>query len=138
MSLQIFLFPVIALAIWTLVIWAWMYATRIPAMAKAKVAPQQAASPRGDWRKRLPDKVNWVADNYNHLHEQPTTFYALMFAISLMEKQNTLALIMAWLYVGLRVSHSLTNIIGNWVMLRFVLFFSSSLSLIIIAFCAVL
>lgn len=105
---------------------------------KAKVAPQQAANPRGDWRKRLPDKVNWVSDNYNHLHEQPTTFYALMFAISLMEKQSAMALILAWLYVGLRVSHSLAQIVGNWVMLRFILFFSSSLSLIAIAFCAIL
>ena len=29
--------PVVALAGWTMVMWLWMYATRIPAMSKAKI-----------------------------------------------------------------------------------------------------
>ena len=138
MTLQTFLMPVVALVIWTLLIFLWLYATRIPAMTKAKIEPQQASNPRGDWRDSLPDRVNWVADNYNHLHEQTTIFYVLMFTIALMEKTSTFALGIAWLYVALRVLHSLSQMIGNWVMLRFSLFFLSGLSLIILALCAVL
>ncbi len=33
--------PVLTLAAWTFVMWIWMYATRIPAMQKAKIDPQE-------------------------------------------------------------------------------------------------
>lgn len=130
MDLKIFLQPIVALILWTLVIWVWMYATRIPAMQKARVDPQAASSPRGDWRQKLPEKVNWVADNYNHLHEQPTAFYALMGTIALTGTASPLMLNLAWAYVAFRVLHSLAQIISNRVVVRFAMFALSSLSLI--------
>ena len=133
MSLQIFLQPVVALILWTLVIWCWLYATRIPAMNKAHVHPQSAQSPRGDWKQKLPDNVNWVADNYNHLHEQPTIFYALMGAIALLGLQSDAALNLAWAYVAFRVLHSLAQIVGNRVIIRFTWFALASLALIALA-----
>ena len=133
MSLQIFLQPVVALILWTLVIWCWLYATRIPAMSKAHVHPQSAQSPRGDWKQKLPDNVNWVADNYNHLHEQPTIFYALMGAIALLGLQSDAALNLAWAYVAFRVLHSLAQIVGNRVIIRFTCFALASLALIALA-----
>ena len=72
--------PVVALAIWTMVMWAWMYATRIPAMNKSPDIPEPSklvGLTGASLREKLPDKVNWKADNYNHLHEQPTVFYAV-------------------------------------------------------------
>lgn len=133
MSLQVFLQPVVALILWTLVIWCWLYATRIPAMSKAHVHPQSAQSPRGDWRQKLPDNVNWVADNYNHLHEQPTVFYALMGTIALTGLQSSAALGLAWTYVGFRILHSLAQILGNRVIVRFTCFALASLALIALA-----
>ena len=47
-----FLSPVLALVAWTLVMWIWMYATRIPAMNAAGIDPQEAAYP-GTWSHRL-------------------------------------------------------------------------------------
>ena len=35
--------PILALVVWSLLVWAWMLATRIPAMQKAKFDPQGAA-----------------------------------------------------------------------------------------------
>ena len=77
-----FLLPVLALVAWTLVLWFWMYATRIPAMKRAGIDPQEAAHP-GTYAHRMPEHARSVADNYNHLHEQPTVFYALMVFIVL-------------------------------------------------------
>lgn len=134
---QTFLMPVLVLIGWTLLIWVWMYIKRIPAMTKARISPQDAVSPRGSWKSKLPDHVNWVADNYNHLHEQPTIFYALMVTMFLMGKANITALWIAWIYIALRVLHSLCQIIGNRVMIRFVLFFASSVSLIALAVTAI-
>ncbi|MEJ0041286.1 MAG: MAPEG family protein [Rhizomicrobium sp.] len=73
--------PVLALIVWTLIVWTWMYATRIPAMQRARIDPQSGQHPGS--LDVLPSPVRQVADNYNHLMEQPTIFYALAFTIVL-------------------------------------------------------
>ena len=85
--------PVLALVLWTLVIWLWMYATRIPAIQKAQLDPQAAARTR---MLNLPPEVMWVSDNYNHLMEQPTIFYATAFAAQLAGQADGLNLGLAW------------------------------------------
>jgi hypothetical protein len=127
-----FLTPVLALVLWTLVMWAWMYATRIPAMQKAGIQPQEAAYP-GSLAPRVPPSVRSVADNYNHLHEQPTIFYALMFFAALTGGGDAFATQLAWTYVALRVLHSLVQATINRVVLRFSLFVLASLVLIVFA-----
>jgi hypothetical protein len=124
-----FLLPVLALVAWTLVMWAWMYATRIPAMQKAGIDPQQAATSDA-LAQRLRPEVRWVADNYNHLHEQPTIFYALMFLAALTGGNDRTALALAWAYVLLRVVHSLVQATVNRVVVRFAIFVLASLVLV--------
>ena len=134
MNITIFLQPVLVLIIWTLFIWCWMYATRIPAMQKAKVNPQDAARPgAGDWREKIPASVHWKADNYNHLHEQPTIFYALMLFVAVTDGADQTALYLGWAYVGLRIVHSLIQVTVNHVMARFAVFSLSSIVLIVLA-----
>ena len=124
-----FLSPVLALVAWTLVMWIWMYATRIPAMNAAGIDPQEAAYP-GTWSHRLKSGVRSVADNYNHLHEQPTVFYALMFFIVLTGGATAGTLSLAWGYVGSRVVHSVVQSTINKVVVRFAIFAFSSLLLV--------
>ena len=121
--------PIVALLIWTMIMWAWMYATRIPAMSKANVAPDDAAIP-GTLDKSLPEKVQAKAHNYNHLHEQPTVFYAAVLVLAITGQGHDFNTLLAWIYVGLRVAHSLVQATANVVMARFVLFALSSLVLI--------
>ena len=128
-----FLSPVLALVAWTLVMWVWMYATRIPAMQAAGIDPQDAAYP-GTWSHRLRPGVRSVADNYNHLHEQPTIFYALMFFAALTGGGDATALALAWAYVALRVLHSLVQATFNRVVVRFSIF--ALASLVLMAFTA--
>ena len=66
--------PALALILWSLVVWIWMYATRIPAIQAARLNPNEAREP--DSLKVLPLKVRQVAYNYTHLMEQPTLFYS--------------------------------------------------------------
>jgi len=123
--------PILALIIWTLIIWCWMYATRIPAMQKAKIEPQAAAHPGA--LDGLPAGVRVVADNYNHLHEQPTIFYALAFYSHLAGNEGAIAVSLAWGYVALRVAHSLAQIIVQKVVVRFFFFVLSTLLLVALA-----
>ncbi len=120
--------PVLALIIWSLVMWAWMYATRIPAMQKAGIKPQDGAV-KGTMDK-LPQSVRQVADNYNHLMEQPTIFYALAFYTYLAGNESSTTIALAWAYVGLRVVHSLIQATVNIVMLRFAVFSIATLVLV--------
>jgi hypothetical protein len=121
--------PVVALVLWSLIMWAWMYATRIPAIKVARMALDSDA-PRGEQMNQLPAQVRWKADNYNHLMEQPTLFYPVAIALALLGDTSGLALGLAWAYVVLRVIHSLVQAIGNKIMVRFAVFSVSSLVLI--------
>lgn len=121
--------PVVILVAWTMVMWGWMYATRIPAIQRAKMALDPEA-PRGEQMATLPPRVRWKADNYNHLMEQPTLFYAIALTLALAGRGTGWALWLAWTYVGLRVAHSLVQAMWNKIEVRFSLFFLSSLVLI--------
>ncbi|HEY5337399.1 MAG TPA: MAPEG family protein [Rhizomicrobium sp.] len=123
--------PVLALVTWTLIVWIWMYAVRIPAMNAAKLDPQSARFPGS--LNVLPDHVRQVADNYNHLLEQPVIFYALVFYIYLAGTVDSLAITLAWAYVVLRVVHSLIQCTINRVPLRFTVFALSTLVLMVLA-----
>lgn len=128
-----FLTPVLALILWSLIIWCIMYARRIPAMQKARIAPDTAKSPDGDWKSKMPARAQYAAHNYNHLMEQPTIFYALMFYIALTGGESGLMGQLAWAYVVLRIIHSLVQITSNKVMIRFSVFTLSTLVLIVMA-----
>jgi hypothetical protein len=122
--------PILALVLWTLAIWVWMYATRIPAMQKAKIDPQEAARARS---LNLAPEVMWVSDNYNHLMEQPTIFYATVIAAQLAGQADGMNVALAWGYVLLRVVHSLIQCTVNVVMLRFTAFTLSTIVLAVLA-----
>jgi hypothetical protein len=85
------LLPMLVLAGWTMIVWIWMYATRIPAMGRAgidgtKMVGATGKSLRDDLVAAGEHRASWVADNYNHLMEQPTIFYAATLALAVMAK----------------------------------------------------
>lgn len=112
-----------------MVIWFWMYLTRLPAIARMKMRLDPNA-PRGEQMNSLPPSVRWKADNYNHLMEQPTIFYAVTIILGVTGAGGAPNSYLAWAYVILRVIHSLVQTTINKIELRFVLFFLSSLVLI--------
>lgn len=120
--------PVVALALWTAVMWFWMYVTRIPAIMKARMRLDPNA-PRGEQMAQLPPRVRWKADNYNHLMEQPTVFFAVALALAMLGVSSPLAMGLAWAYVALRIVHSLQQALVNHIPTRFALFSLSSLVL---------
>ncbi len=125
--------PVVALMIWTMIMWAWMYATRIPAMSKKQVDVERLVhDPEASLDRELPVEVQWKAHNYNHLHEQPTVFYAACIVLALIGLGDGISALLAWIYVGLRIIHSVVQATANKVMVRFVLFALSSVVLIVL------
>ena len=121
--------PLIALVMWTFVMWAWLYAARLPAIRKYKIAldPNRL---KAEFDALLPAKVRWKADNYNHLMEQPTLFYAVCLTLAVLGAGQGLNAGLAWLYVGLRIAHSLVQAVVNVILLRFAIFVAASLVLL--------
>lgn len=120
--------PVVALVLWTMVMWCWMYATRVPAILKSGME-MDADIPNGVQMSQLPAVVRWKADNYNHLLQQPILFYVVCFTLALTGAGSGLGLTLAWCYVASRVIHSLHQSLWNKIELRFGIFVASSLIL---------
>ena len=127
--------PVVVLLAWTMVMWVWMYATRIPAMNKAGIdAKNLVGSDGASLRAHLPEVVSWKADNYDHLHEAPTVFYAVAIVLAIIGQGDGMNATIAWIYVGLRIAHSIVQATINRVLVRFALFALSSLALMVLIF----
>lgn len=140
---SVILGPVVALAAWTMVVWIWMYATRLPAMGRAGIDGKSMVGSTGsglrsDLIAKGEVKASWVADNYNHLHEAPTIFYAIAIVLGLSGQGDNLNATIAWAYVGLRIAHSLVQILSNRVIIRFALFALSSIALLMLVVHAVM
>lgn len=107
--------------------WFWMYATRLPAIRAAGLQPSRVK--RKQDLDVLPTSVQQIADNYNHLHEQPTVFYALAIYSHLAGTADSVNVMLAWGYVGVRIVHSLVQCTKNFVPIRFGVFAFASLLL---------
>ena len=121
--------PIIGLVAWSFVMWAWLYATRIPAMIRLKMR-YDPAQPNAVFTGAFPPQVRWKADNYNHLMEQPTLFYAVCLTLAVAGAGEAAAVGLAWLYVAIRVVHSLVQALVNKVLWRFGLFMAGSVVLL--------
>ena len=129
------LLPVLTLAFWTFIIFAIMAPARFYFLRMKH--PQTAAHTK-NLKGLLPPWTERVADNYNHLFEQPVVFYAIALSIAVINNIEPLMIQLAWVYVALRVLHSLVQITFNFVPLRFTLFVTSWLILGYMIACTIL
>ena len=120
--------PLLAMVLWTFVMCAWLYATRIPAITRLKIV-FDPTRPDSDFHAQIPPQVRWKADNYNNLMEQPILFYAVVLTLALLGADGTLNLALAWAYVAVRVVHSLIQALSNIVLIRFSAFMVGTLIL---------
>ncbi|KAJ5594586.1 uncharacterized protein N7459_000794 [Penicillium hispanicum] len=118
--------PVVALNAWTIAAEVWMYSALIPAINQIGTVDKHTSKAQLDMK--LPATVRWKRDNYNHLLEQPTQFYAiaLTLAVARGASDEKLDVLLAWGYVGARIAHSLVQSMRNHLMARFGLFVVSS------------
>ncbi len=127
--------PATVLVLWSLVMLAWLAVTRLPAMNKAMPGGLKNAPPGGrgvNLEGVLDDRINWKSHNYTHLMEQPTLFYAVVVILAIMGAGAT-DVLLAWVYVALRIVHSIWQATVNVVSVRFTLFLISTGCLLVLA-----
>jgi hypothetical protein len=124
--------PVVALVAWTLIMMLWMFVTRFGAMGKAGISLKGRVGARGNALDGVvDDRAQWKSHNYNHLMEQPTLFYAVAISLALLGGGDAwINVLLAWLYVGFRILHSLIQATVNVVRWRFLVFAAASLCLV--------
>lgn len=131
--------PAAVLVLWSLIMVYWLGAARFSAVKK--VEPGALKAKRGVRGSALegviPDRANWPSHNYTNLMEQPTVFYPAVIILALVGASPT-DLLLAWIYVGLRIVHSIWQSTVNKLPVRFVLFMLSSITLTILAVRAVM
>ena len=81
-------------------------------------------------RPQLPRPLRLITENYNHIFEQPTLFFATCAYIYMAGQTDALNVGLAWAYVGLRMLHTITQVTSNNVTLRVSFFATSSVSLV--------
>ncbi|MFW2436872.1 MAG: MAPEG family protein [Parvibaculales bacterium] len=121
--------PVIALGLWTAIIMVWMFIVRIRSANATKFDIQDALHAKSvTW----PSDVARVGENYDHLFEQPTLFYAIALTIAVMGHGDQTAVNAAWAFVIFRVLHSLVQIMSTNVSLRLGVFWLSWAALLVL------
>ncbi|MDC0374667.1 MAPEG family protein [Pseudomonadales bacterium] len=121
--------PAAILILWSLIMLIWLAATRLPALSKAGLDLSGAGGRGQDIDPQLPPSVAWKSHNYAHLMEQPTLFYAVVVLLTLVGQGDGLNAQLAWAYVGIRIAHSLWQVLVNTIPIRFGLFILSTISL---------
>jgi len=127
--------PVLSLILLTWVVWAYMYAKRIPFIRSLGLEPNEITP--AELARRSPPAVSNPSDNLKNLFEVPVIFYALALYLFVSGQVDSLYVFGCWAYVFFRVLHSAVHCTVNVVMLRFVLYAISSLILFLMTLRAV-
>ncbi len=126
-QIEIF-YPVIVLAIWTLTVTLLILYQRLKASASKVVDADDFKFGESD---RVPPEVCIPNRNYMNLLEMPILFYVVSIILFITHTANgTTVLSLAWLYVALRIVHSIIHLTYNNVMHRFPIFTLSNFVLL--------
>jgi hypothetical protein len=117
-----FFLPAFVLVLLTVSVMLRMLTSRIAEMKANKIHPQSIAT-SGALAAKMPDTR--ASDNFRNLFETPVLFYAAMLFAQTAPQAGPVLLGLAWLYVALRVVHSIIQCSYNKVMHRFYVFFTS-------------
>lgn len=79
-----------------------------------------------------PEKLAVHARHVANLFETPTLFYVIVIIAFVTAQSGILPVVLAWLYVVLRAGHSWVHLTSNNVLVRFRLFASGMLVLVVL------
>jgi len=118
--------PALAMVALTIAVWLRMYATRIGEMRRERIHPQAVAT-SAQMAARLSDTR--AADNFRNLFELPVLFYLALVVAAMTSQTDVMVLVLAWLFVALRVLHSWIHCTYNKVMHRFQAYLAGGVAL---------
>lgn len=127
------IYPMFAMVLLTFVTLVRLFVTRTAAVQEGTVDPAYFRTYQDGSE---PEKAVQLARHFTNLFEAPTLFYLACLAAMVTQQGSSLLVGLAWLYVLLRVVHSLIHTGRNQLTPRIVAYFSSWAALL--AFWAVI
>ena len=120
------LYPMFGMIFVTAIVMMLLYISRIQALSNRSKnpnrLPNEVARHSDEIRKYMTPRNRFITENYNHLFEQPTLFYAVVIYIFLMGNSDLTHLVLAWGYVLFRAIHSVYQLTHNQVKWRATIF----------------
>ncbi len=121
------LYPIFALAAWTLSVLALIPLVRVRSVLRREITP-------GDFKHGespvVPAYVSIPNRNYMNLLELPMLFYVVCVLLYVTAGASSAAVCTAWIYVALRALHSVIHLTYNHVIHRLTAFTLSNVALV--------
>jgi hypothetical protein len=120
-------YPMLAMFLWTFAVMLRNVQVRLSSVSRGELTNEyfelfQGGDPS--------DIVVKTGNNLRNLFEFPVLFYFALVVAAIVQRTEILLLILAWLYVGLRIGHSIVHLTFNKVPVRFAFYFASNLVLL--------
>jgi hypothetical protein len=127
MTIQAVLLPLFVQVLLTFVLGFWMAVLRVSAIRRGEVHPRDVALREPNWPKQLL-QVQWA---FHNQLETPVLFYVLTILALMIRHADLAFVLLAWVFVVLRVIHAYIHVTTNYVPYRGMVFISSMLVLAI-------
>jgi hypothetical protein len=115
MSVSSMLLPVLVQVALTFGLLFWMASHRVAAVKSGAVKPRQIALREPNW----PSRATQIANSFHNQLEVPMLFYVLVALILVTRTQSDVFVILAWLFVLMRLLHAFIHTGSNEVGKRF-------------------
>jgi hypothetical protein len=127
MSIQAILLPLFVQVALTLFLLFWTGRARVAAVRRGDVHPRDIALRESNW----PRQETQIANAYHNQLELPVLFYVLTILAIITRQADLLFVVLAWLFVVLRLVHAYIHLTSNHVGRRFAVFAASVLVLLV-------
>jgi hypothetical protein len=125
MSIQMILAPLFVQVALTFVIMFWMGALRVAAVRGGEIKARDIALREPNW----PPQVLKIANAYHNQLELPVLFYVLTVLAIITRHADLMFVLLAWVFVVLRVLHAVVHVTDNLVPRRGLLFMAGAIVL---------
>lgn len=127
MNQQAIFAPIFVMFLLTLTVWIYMYARRIPFITQNNLLPEKMRPL--EFARISPPAVSNPSDNLKNLFELPVLFYALGNYLFITSQVDRFYMLLAWIFAGFRILHSLVHCTINRILLRFYLYLTAAVAL---------
>lgn len=118
MTIQAVLLPLFVQVILTFVLLVWTERVRVGAIRRGEVHLRDIALREPNWGKR----ETQIANAYHNQLELPLLFYVLTILAWITKQADLLFVILAWVFVALRLVHAAIHVTSNNVPRRYMTF----------------
>jgi hypothetical protein len=127
MSVQAILAPLFVQVALTFALLVWMGAARIAAVRHGETRVRDIALGQSNW----PPRIQQISNCYHNQFQLPMLFYVLVVLAYILHKADYLFVIMAWVFVALRIVHAAIHTTSNHVGHRFQAFAAGAIILLL-------